>query len=74
MKKNVGTIDKIVRISIAVIIAVLYFTNIISGTLAIILLALAGVFIATAFMGFCGLYTIFGFNSCPIKKDDSIIE
>jgi len=74
MKKNVGTIDKIVRISIAIIIGILYFTNIISGTLAIILLVVAGVFIATSFMGFCGLYTIFGFSSCPMKKDNSVIE
>ena len=58
-----GTIDKVIRILVAFVIAVLYFTNIISGTLAIILLALAGVFILTSFMSFCPLYLPFGLST-----------
>lgn len=58
-----GTIDKVIRILVAIVIAVLYFTNIISGTLAIILLALAGVFILTSFMSFCPLYLPFGLST-----------
>ena len=42
MKKNVGTIDKVIRILVAVVVVVLYFTNVISGTLGIILLSLVG--------------------------------
>jgi hypothetical protein len=59
MKKNMGTVDKVVRILAAVIIAGLYFANIISGTVAIILLILAGIFILTSFMSFCPLYLPF---------------
>ena len=59
MKKNMGTIDKVVRILVAIVIAGLYFANIISGTVAIILLILAGVFILTSFMSFCPLYLPF---------------
>lgn len=63
MKKNMGTIDRVGRIVIAVLLAVLYFTNVISGTLGIILLLLAVVFVATSLMGFCPLYLPFGLST-----------
>lgn len=63
MKPNMGTADKVVRILVAIVIAGLYFSNIISGTLAIILLVLAGVFILTSFMSFCPLYLPFGIST-----------
>jgi len=56
MKKNMGTIDRIIRMAVAGIIAILYWGGIISGTLAIILGLLALVFVATSFIGFCPLY------------------
>jgi len=58
-----GTVDKVVRILAAVIIAGLYFANIISGTVAIMLLILAGIFILTSFMSFCPLYLPFGIST-----------
>ena len=63
MKKNVGIADKVIRISAAVVIAVLYFAGSISGTLAIILLILAGILILTSFVGFCPLYAPFKFST-----------
>ena len=63
MKKNMGTADKVIRILVAIIIAVLYFTNLITGTTAIILLILAGVFILTSFISFCPLYFPFGIST-----------
>lgn len=63
MKKNMGTIDKVVRILVAIIIAGVYFANQISGTTAIILLVLAGIFILTSFMSFCPLYLPFGIST-----------
>ena len=63
MKPNMGTADKVVRILVAIVIAGLYFANIISGTLAIILLVLAGVFILISFMSFCPLYLPFGIST-----------
>lgn len=63
-----GTIDKAVRFLAAVIIAMLYFTNVISGTLAIILLIVAGIFILTSFVSFCPLYAPFGISTCKIKS------
>ncbi|MFO8148378.1 MAG: DUF2892 domain-containing protein [Gillisia sp.] len=59
MKKNMGKADRILRIFLAVVIAILYFTDSISGTAAIILLILASIFILTSFIGFCPLYAPF---------------
>lgn len=69
MKKNVGTIDKVIRILLALAIGVLYFTNVISGTLAIILGIAALIFVVTSFTGFCGIYTLLGINTCPVKNN-----
>jgi len=63
MKKNIGTIDKVVRILIAVAVAVLYFTNIVSGTLGVVLLVLAGVLVLTSLVGICPLYLPFGLST-----------
>lgn len=63
MKKNIGTVDKTVRILIALVIAILYFANVITGTAAAILLVLAGIFIITSFMNFCPLYYPFGIST-----------
>jgi uncharacterized membrane protein len=64
MKKNMGTADKIIRIIIAAAIAGLYFGHIISGTLAIVLLVFAVIFILTSFISFCPLYAPFGISTC----------
>ncbi len=63
-----GTIDKAIRVSIAVLIGILYFTNVLSGTLAIILGVLAGIFVLTSFMSFCPLYLPFNINTFKSKK------
>lgn len=63
MKQNLGSTDKVVRIIMAILIAGLYFANIISGTVAIVLLIVAGIFIVTSFMSFCPLYYPFGIST-----------
>lgn len=69
MKKNMGAADRIIRILIAIVIAVLYLTDRISGTLAFILIAFAAVFILTSFISFCPAYVPFGLSTC--KKTPS---
>jgi hypothetical protein len=63
MKKNMGTIDRVIRVLIAAVVAALYFTNVITGTTAIILMVLSGVFILTSLIGTCPLYLPFGINT-----------
>lgn len=67
MKKNMGTADRIIRVIIAAIVGVLYFTGTITGTLGIVLFVLAGVFVFTSLISFCPLYAPFGIKTCPIK-------
>lgn len=59
MKKNMGVADRIIRVIIALAIAILYFANIVTGTLGIILLILAVVFVLTSIFGFCPVYLPF---------------
>jgi len=68
MEKNMGTADKVVRIAIAATIAILYFTNQLSGTGAIILMVLAVVFVLTSFISFCPLYLPFGISTRGKKE------
>jgi hypothetical protein len=63
MKKNVGTVDKSIRILVAVVVAVLFFTNVLTGTLGIVLLILAVVFVIVSLISFCPLYLPFGINT-----------
>lgn len=67
MKANMGTTDRMLRIIVAIVIAILYFTNVISGTLGIILLIVGGVFVLTSLISFCPLYPILGMNTKKSK-------
>lgn len=69
MKKNMGSADRIIRLVIVAIISGLYFTNVINGTLGLILIILAAIFVLTSFISFCPLYTIFGLSTCATKKN-----
>ena len=62
-----GTLDKGIRIAAAVIIALLYYFNVIEGTLAYVLMAFSIIFLLTSFISFCPLYTLFGWNSFKLK-------
>lgn len=68
MKKNMGGTDRIVRVLLAAVIAILYFTNVISGTLGIVLLVLGAVFLLTSFISFCPLYAPFGISTCKTQN------
>jgi hypothetical protein len=68
MKKNIGSIDKILRLLIAAIFIILFILNVISGVLGYILLALAAVFILTSLINFCPLYAIFGLKTNKAGK------
>jgi hypothetical protein len=68
MKKNMGNLDKGVRIGLAVLVGVLYAAEIISGTVALVLGALAVIFILTSLISFCPLYLPFGIRTNKSKK------
>ena len=68
MKKNMGTIDRVTRTVIAVVIAVLYFTGKISGTVAIVLGIVAVAFLLTSLVGVCPIYNPFGISTRKESK------
>lgn len=68
MKKNIGSTDQMIRISFAVLITVLYITNLISGNLEIALLLALGVLIVTSFFNFCPFYFLTGITSKKKSK------
>lgn len=68
MKKNMSDLDKGLRLLVASIFAIAYFLEFVSGAFAIVILVLSIVFAATSFIGFCPLYTLFGFSTCKAKK------
>ncbi|MEH6512330.1 DUF2892 domain-containing protein [Maribacter arcticus] len=68
MKKNMGSTDRFIRIFIAVALLTTFYTDTVTGTLGYVMAAIAGVLILTTFISFCPLYTLFGMNTCKIKK------
>ena len=68
MKKNMGTIDRVIRVLLAIVVIVLYLTGSITGIAAIILGILAAVFVLTSLIGFCPLYTPFKISTIGKAK------
>ena len=62
-----GSTDKIIRIAVAALIGFLYYNGTISGTLGIVLMGFAGIFVLTSFISFCPLYAPFGWSTCAVK-------
>lgn len=63
MKSNMGLPDRIIRVLLATIPPVLYFSDLISGTTALVLLGVTGVLLITSLVSFCPLYAFFGINT-----------
>lgn len=68
MKKNMGATDRTIRVLVAVVLSVLYYTQIISGTIGIALLVVAGIFVLTSVVSFCPLYAPLGISTCPVDR------
>jgi len=68
MKKNMSSTDRIIRVLLAAVFAILYFTGTVTGTLGLVLLVLGGVFVLTSLISFCPLYTIFGISTCKTVR------
>lgn len=67
MTTNMGSADRIIRPLIAVVLIALYFTGVVTSTIGIALLVVAGVFLLTSAVSFCPLYRLLGINSCRVK-------
>ncbi len=67
MKNNMSSVDRIVRVIIALIFSALYITGTVTGVLAYVLLALGGVFVLTSAINSCPIYSFFGLSTCKKK-------
>ena len=67
MKKNVGSIDQIIRYILAAVLIILFFTNVVTGVLGYILLAVAVIFIVTALLNFCPIWWMIGVKTNKTK-------
>ncbi len=63
-----GSADRIIRVIIAAILAILFFTDVISGALGIVLLVIAGIFLLTSIVSVCPLYAALGLRTRPKKE------
>jgi hypothetical protein len=68
MKRNMGKVDRSIRIVLSLLLVALYFTNILTGTLGIVAIVAAGILLLTSFVGFCGMYVPFGINTCEVEQ------
>lgn len=64
MKKNMGTTDRVLRTVVAIVVATLYFTGTLTGTLGLVLMIAAAIFVLTSAVSFCPLYTLLGIRTC----------
>ena len=66
MKANVGGIDRVLRIVAGLVLMALAAANVV-GLWGYIV---GGIVMATGVFRFCGAYTLFGLNTCPLKVVD----
>ncbi len=71
MKTNMGTLDKIIRVVVALTAAALVYYNVVEGIISYILLTVTAIFLLTSLIGFCPLYGIFGINTCSVNRRGS---
>jgi hypothetical protein len=64
MKKNMGKADRTIRSLLALLMIALYYFEIVTGTLGIVLIVVSAIFLLTSFISFCPLYAPFGLSTC----------
>ena len=74
MKKNMNLGDRGFRIAIAIVIVAAYFFGLVHGTLAVVLLVVAGIFALTSLVGFCPLYRLFHYSSMRKKPGEKSMQ
>jgi hypothetical protein len=67
MKRNMSNVDRFIRITLAVVFGILYFTGTVTGILGIVLMVLGAVFVLTSLVSFCPLYSLFGISTCSVE-------
>lgn len=64
-----GSTDRIVRLIVAAVLSILYFMEVLTGTIGVIALVVAAIFLITSFVSFCPTYLPFGISTCKTKEE-----
>lgn len=68
MNCNMGALDRIIRIVLALVLGWLYFADRVTGTWGIVLLVIGIILVLTGLVGYCGLYRLLKISTCKPKK------
>ncbi|MEY8021492.1 DUF2892 domain-containing protein [Muriicola sp. SD30] len=68
MKKNMGALDKLIRVVVALVAGALVYYEVVTGMYSYVLLTITAIFLLTSLIGFCPLYGIFGLNTCAVRS------
>ena len=71
MRKNMSLGDRIIRIVISAVLAILYFTGTVTGFLGFLAIAVAAIFTLTALVTWCPIYAVFGWKTCRTDTEAS---
>jgi hypothetical protein len=63
MKMNESGLDRVIRLVAGLVLLLLYFVGVVSGTLGIVVLLLGAILLLTGLIGFCPLYALFKFST-----------
>jgi hypothetical protein len=69
MKKNVGSVDKIIRYIIAIVAVYIAYKGMVASPWDYVLYAVGAIMVLTALSGRCPIFSIFGINSCKVKEN-----
>ncbi len=67
MKKNMGKADRTIRSLLALLMIALYYFEVVSGTVGMVLIVVSAIFLLTSFVSFCPLYAPFGLSTCKTE-------
>lgn len=70
MKRNEGTLDRIIRIILGVILLAAGIWGCVTGALMWVLIIVGAIALVTGLIGWCGLYAVFGCSTCKVKPPE----
>lgn len=68
LQVNEGPIDRIVRVAAGIALLAVALLGIVASPLSLVAGAVGVILVATGALGFCPLYALVGFSTCPVKR------
>ena len=68
MKKNMSSYDKLIRLGISIVLIILFYKQVLTGTIGIISLLVAFLLTLTSLISFCPIYKVLGISTCKREE------